>query len=171
MELSLFKPLYDTLEIRKQYTLAMPIIVKHEVINNNTLRLYVSSEDIKYGAVKIYVSNVSEIAFKAIGTNVNGSYKYVDVPISQNGTYYCYASLYSPFFEDSPIGGVRIFEGSDDLNYYIAEVTEIVVPSVTNDPDPYPHPNMFIPEEEHPPYLITSDNIPIVTETGAYITI
>ena len=143
----------------------MPTIVGHEVINNNTLRLYVTSEDIKYGAVKIYMNNVAMPTFKAIGSNTDGDYKYVDIPISQNGTYYCYAALYSPYFEDSPISG------TGDMLSYVADVTELIVPAVANDPDPYPHPSMFVPETEHTPYLVTSNNTPIVTETGEYITV
>ena len=164
MELSLFKPLYDTPEIRKNYTLAMPTIVRHEVINNNTLRLYVTSEDIKYGAVKIYMNNVAMPTFKAIGSNTDGDYKYVDIPISQNGTYYCYAALYSPYFEDSPIGG------TGDMLSYVAEVTELVGPAVVNDPDPYPHRGTFTEDSEHKPYIITPSLTILTNKNGDRLT-
>lgn len=167
MELSIFKPLYNTAEIRYNYTLTKPIITGHTVINNNTLRLYIESDDIQYGAVKIYVNSVGIPKFvgMSVKSDNDKNCKYADIPINHNGTYYCYASLYSPWYEDSPICGIA------DLCPYQAEVTEIVIPAITEDSDPYPHPNIFEPEGKHEPWLRTHNNKPLTTDSGENLTI
>ncbi len=176
MELQLFKPLYNTDDIKDKYTLETPYIEKHELINNNTLRLYIKGNDIGLGVVKIYggtASNVYDFINESVNTNGTASlswkdenaYKIIDIPINNNGKYYFRAALYSPLYEDSGLGG------SQNESFYTAEVTEIVIPAIDKDPDPYPHPNMFEPTGEHEPYLITNTNALITTDNDDNIII
>ena len=57
MELSLFRPLYET--DMKQYDMQLhtPEIYSHEIINNKYIRLYVTGEDIENAIVKIYATD------------------------------------------------------------------------------------------------------------------
>ena len=45
-----------------------------------------------------------------------------------------------------------------------------MIPAITEDPDPYPHPNMFEPTDAHEPYIVTQNNNPLTTEGGIIIT-
>ena len=169
MDLSIFKPLYNTVNIRSRYTLSKPFIVKHEVIDNSILRLYISGEDINYGAVKIYVDDVAAPTFRSVSVKTLGNYKIADVPISENGTYYCYASLYSPFYEDSPING-KESALTTFMTAYEAVVTEIKYNDNEHiDNDPYPHPietkNDYL-TDENGNALVTENNKLIILRKG-----
>ena len=169
MNLTLFKPLYETDITDNTYMLATPMIYKHEVINGNTLRLYVNGEDIEYGLVKLFGGQQtidSVFVDVSVETLDNGD-KIIDYPIDSNGTYYFYVQLYSPLHEDSAYGGSDT--SGDTL--YIAEVTGVTTEAITTDPDPYPHPNMFVPQEAHEPYLTTHQGVPITTTDGDVIII
>lgn len=171
MELSLFRPLYNTDDIRYKQTLAIPTIYNHEVINNNGsyfLRLYVKGDDIGLGAVKIYAGISSTFIGESADTDGTytlpwrdeNAYKIVDIPITNNKTYQFTAALYSPWYEDSGLSDV-----------YTANVTEITVPAITTDPDPYPHPHPFIPGGEHRPYILTDKGEYTKTDNNENITI
>lgn len=171
MELQLFRPLYKTAEIREMQTLAIPKIFKYELINDNysyKLRLYVRGDDVGLAVVKIYTDEGGTFAGESTDTNGTynmewkdkNAYKYVDIPIDKNGRYRFAAMLYSPFYEDSGLS-----------EWCYVNVDEIVVPSVTDDPDPYPHSDMFIPTEKHNPYLITNEKNPITTGSSEKIII
>lgn len=171
MELSLFKPLYNTKDIQYKQTLATPYISGHEVINDNGewfIRLYVKGADIGLGVTKIYTYNDYNFVGESVETDGtydlpwkdDNAYKYIDIPIAQNKIYRFVAALYSPFYEDSGLS-----------EYYTANVTEITVPAVTIDPDPYPHPYPFVPSGEHRPYVLTAKGEFIKTDNNENITI
>ena len=171
MELSLFRPLYNTDDIKYKRTLAIPTIYNHEVINdhgNYFIRLYVKGDDIGLGVVKIYMEESSYFMGESADTDGTyklpwrdeNAYKIVDIPITSNKTYRFTAALYSPFYEDSGLSSI-----------YTVNVTEITVPAVTTDPDPYPHPHPFVPSEEHRPYVLTAKGEFIKTDNNENITI
>ena len=171
MELSLFKPLYNTDDIKYKQTLAIPTIYNHEVINdhgNYFIRLYVKGDDIGLGVVKVYIGISSSFICESVDTDGTydlpwqdeNAYKIVDIPITQNKTYPFTAALYSPYYEDSGLSEV-----------YTVNVDEITVPAVTTDPDPYPHPYPFVPSEEHRPYILTAKGEFIKTDNDETITI
>lgn len=171
IELSLFKPLYDSEELRLKQTLAIPVIFKHEIINDNynyKIRLYVNGVDIGLGVVKIYDGEGGSFVAESVNTDGtyklswgnDGAYKYVDIPISQNGGYRFAAALYSPFYEDSGLS-----------EWYPITVDEVTTRPETEDPDPYPHPNMFEPSGPHDPYLLTHDGKHLVTDDSKHISI
>lgn len=171
IELTLFKPLYEVDDDRIKQTLAIPVIFNHEIINddyNFKIRLYIKGADIGLGVAKIYDgeggSFVGESA-NTLGTyklnwgNV-GAYKIVDIPITQNGEYRFAAALYSPFYEDSGLS-----------DWYRITVDEVTTRPITEDPDPYPHPNMFEPDGPHDPYLLTNDNKHLITDDNKHVSL
>lgn len=149
MELSLFRPLYET--DMKQYDeqLHTPEIYKHEIIDNKYIRLYITGEDIENAIVKIYATDPYELSNSSDGFRVesclvadNGVDKYADVEIKGNGTYRFDAALYSPFYLDS----------GQTTQFYEVKV-DLLVPPKT-DTDPYPHPPIYEDEGNHKPYLL-----------------
>lgn len=171
MELSLFRPLYKTDDIRYRKTLAIPVIYKHELINNNgryTLRLYIKGDDIGLGVVKIYAGKSSTFVCESADTDGTynlpwgdeNAYKTADIPVTGNKTYSFTAALYSPWYEDSGLSEV-----------YSVDVTEITVPAVDKDPDPYPHPGNFVPSSEHRPYVLTDKDYKTKTDDDKFITV
>lgn len=161
MELKLFKPLYrydSTNEERHKTQLEIPQIYKHEIIDNQYLRLYVTGEDIQSGIIKIY-TGVSDFIGESCLVAENGIDKYIDIPITRNGLFQFEAALYSPYYEDSGLSQIY----NVDIN--------IKSKPIMADPDPYPHPNMFEPEDSHEPYLTTPSRKTITTSDGVNITI
>lgn len=166
MELSLFRPLYET--DLKQYDnqLHTPVICSHEIIDNKYIRLYVTGEDIESAIVKIYATDPygvqgAKAGFRAESCLVaeNGIDKYVDIPIKGNGTYKFDAALYSPYYLDS---GETSEWYTVDVNLTVAE---------TEDTDPYPHPPMYIDEGGHSPYLMTNRLTVLTDSDGNTLTI
>lgn len=147
MELSLFRPLYET--DMKQYTIQLhtPEIYNHEIIDNKYIRLYVTGEDIENAIVKIYATDPygadgASAGFRAESCLVadNGVDKYVDIEIKGNGTYKFDAALYSPHYLDS-----------GETSAWYTVTINLPVP-VRPDTNPYPHP--IFDEGGHEPYLL-----------------
>lgn len=166
MELSLFRPLYET-DLR-QYAVQLhtPTIYKHEIIDNKYIRLFVTGEDIESAIVKIYATdpyNVTDVSagFRAESCLVadNGIDKYVDIPIKGNGTYKFDATLYSPYYLDS----------GETSQWYMVTVNLPV--SERTDTDPYPHPPMYIDKGGHEPYLLDGRMRVLTDSDGNRLTI
>lgn len=147
MELSLFRPLYET--DMKQYAVQLhtPQIYAHEIIDNKYIRLYVTGEDIENAVVKIYATDPygvdgASAGFRAESCLVadNGVDKYVDIEIKGNGTYKFDAALYSPYYLDS-----------GETSAWYTVTIDLPVP-VRPDTNPYPHP--IFDEGGHKPYLL-----------------
>lgn len=171
LTLTVFKPMYLSEDIylyghdkAGNEMLDFPYITRHEILNGDTIRLYISGNDVEYGVVRLYEHN----GFIKTSVHTDGSNKYVDFPITHNGTYLFEVGLYSPYFEDSGISG-ELTDGRK--KWYEVTITDYVIPSPMEDPDPYPHPNIFVPENAHPPYIITSDGRKITAEDGGNITV
>lgn len=164
MELSLFRPLYET--DMKQYAVQLhtPEIYAHEIINNKYIRLYVTGEDIENAIVKIYITDAYAVDGASAGFQAesclvadNGVDKYVDVEIKGNGTYKFDASLYSPNYLDS---------GLTSQLYTV--IVDLPVP-VKPDLNPYPHP--IFDEGGHEPYLLDGHMRVLTDKDGNALTI
>lgn len=147
MELSLFRPLYETDLRQYDMQLHTPEIYRHEIIDNKYIRLYVTGDDIENAIVKIYATdpygvNGASAGFRAESCLVaeNGVDKYVDIEIKGNGTYKFDAALYSPYYLDSGLTS----------QWYMVTV-DLPVPE-RPDTNPYPHP--IFDEGGHEPYLL-----------------
>ncbi len=147
MELSLFRPLYETDLRQYDMQLHTPEIYKHEIIDNKYIRLYVTGDDIENAIVKIYATdpygvNGASAGFRAESCLVaeNGVDKYVDIEIKGNGTYKFDAALYSPYYLDSGLTSA----------WYTVTI-DLPVPE-RPDTNPYPHP--IFDEGGHKPYLL-----------------
>ena len=147
MELSLFRPLYET--DMKQYAVQLhtPEIYSHEIIQNKYIRLYVTGEDIENAVVKIYATDPYGVDDASAGFRTesclvadNGVDKYVDIEIKGNGTYKFDAALYSPYYLDS-----------GETSAWYTVTVDLPVP-VRPDTNPYPHP--IFDEGGHKPYLL-----------------
>lgn len=147
MELSLFRPLYET--DMRQYAMQLhtPEIYSHEIIDNKYIRLYVTGEDIESAIIKIYATDPygvdgASAGFRAESCLVaeNGVDKYVDIEIKGNGTYKFDAALYSPNYLDSGLTS----------QWYMVTI-DLPVP-VKPDLNPYPHP--IFDKGGHEPYLL-----------------
>lgn len=166
MELSLFRPLYET--DMKQYAIQLhtPTISSHEIIDNKYIRLYVTGEDIEYAVVKIYATdpygiNEASAGFRAESCLVsdNGVDKYVDIEIKGNGIYKFDAALYSPYYLDS----------GETSQWYMVTV-DLPVPERT-DTDPYPHPPIYDDKGGHKPYLLDNRMRILTDKNGNALTI
>jgi hypothetical protein len=147
MELSLFRPLYET--DMRQYAMQLhtPEIYSHEIIDNKYIRLYVTGEDIESAIVKIYATDPYGVDGASAGFRTesclvadNGVDKYVDIEIKGNGTYKFDAALYSPNYLDSGL-----------TSQWYTVTVDLPVP-VRPDLNPYPHP--IFDEGGHEPYLL-----------------
>ena len=147
MELSLFRPLYET--DMKQYAVQLhtPQIYAHEIIDNKYIRLYVTGEDIENAVVKIYATDPYGVDGASSGFRTesclvadDGVDKYVDIEIKGNGTYKFDAALYSPYYLDS-----------GETSAWYTVTIDLPVP-VRPDTNPYPHP--IFDEGGHEPYLL-----------------
>lgn len=164
MELSLFRPLYET--DMKQYAVQLhtPEIYNHEIIDNKYIRLYVTGEDIENAIVKIYATDPygvdgASAGFRAESCLVadNGVDKYVDIEIKGNGTYKFDASLYSPYYLDS-----------GETSAWYTVTIDLPVP-VRPDTNPYPHP--IFDEGGHNPYLLDGHMRVLTDDNGNALTI
>lgn len=164
MELSLFRPLYET--DMKQYTIQLhtPEIYNHEIIDNKYIRLYVTGEDIENAIVKIYATDPygvdgASAGFRAESCLVadNGVDKYVDIEIKGNGTYKFDAALYSPHYLDS-----------GETSAWYTVTIDLPVP-VKPDTNPYPHP--IFDEGGHKPYLLDGHMRVLTDGNGNALTI
>lgn len=147
MELSLFRPLYET--DMRQYAMQLhtPEIYAHEIIDNKYIRLYITGEDIENAVVKIYATDPYGVDNASAGFRTesclvadNGVDKYVDIEIKGNGTYKFDAALYSPNYLDSGL-----------TSQWYTVTIDLPVP-VRPDTNPYPHP--IFDEGGHEPYLL-----------------
>ena len=147
MELSLFRPLYET--DMKQYAVQLhtPQIYAHEIIDDKYIRLFVTGEDIENAVVKIYATDPYGVDGASSGFRTesclvadNGVDKYVDIEIKGNGTYKFDAALYSPNYLDSGL-----------TSQWYTVTINLPVP-VRPDTNPYPHP--IFDEGGHEPYLL-----------------
>ena len=164
MELSLFRPLYET--DMKQYDMQLhtPEIYSHEIIDNKYIRLYVTGEDIENAIVKIYATDPygvdgASAGFRAESCFVadNGVDKYVDVEIKGNGTYKFDAALYSPYYLDS-----------GETSAWYTVTVDLPVP-VRPDTNPYPHP--IFDGGGHKPYLLDGHMRVLTDGNGNALTI
>lgn len=164
MELSLFRPLYET--DMKQYAVQLhtPEIYSHEIIDNKYIRLYVTGEDIESAIVKIYATDPygvdgASAGFRAESCLVadNGVDKYVDIEIKGNGTYKFDAALYSPNYLDSGL-----------TSQWHTVTINLPVP-VRPDLNPYPHP--IFDEGGHEPYLLDGHMRVLTDKDGNALTI
>lgn len=164
MELSLFRPLYET--DMKQYAVQLhtPEIYSHEIIDNKYIRLYVTGEDIESAIVKIYATDPygvdgASAGFRAESCLVadNGVDKYVDIEIKGNGTYKFDAALYSPNYLDSGL-----------TSQWYTVTIDLPVP-VRPDLNPYPHP--IFDEGGHEPYLLDGRMRVLTDGNGNILTI
>ena len=164
MELSLFRPLYET--DMKQYTIQLhtPEIYNHEIIDNKYIRLYVTGEDIENAIVKIYATDPYGVDGASAGFRTesclvadNGVDKYVDIEIKGNGTYKFDAALYSPNYLDSGLTS----------QWYTVKI-DLPVP-VRPDNNPYPHP--IFDEGGHKPYLLDGRMRVLTDGNGNILTI
>lgn len=156
MELSLFRPLYETDLRQYENQLHIPKIYKHEIVDNKYIRLYVTGEDIENAIAKIYTSSSG---FKAESCIVaeNGIDKFVDIEIETNGLYRFNAALYSPHYLDSGLTS----------QWY--EVTIDLPVPVRPDTNPYPHP--IFDEGGHEPYLLDGHMRALTDGNGNALTI
>ena len=166
MELSLFRPLYET--DMRQYAIQLhtPTIKSHEIIDNKYIRLYVTGKDIEYAVAKIYATdpygvNETSAGFRAESCLVadNGVDKYVDIEIKGNGTYKFDATLYSPYY----------FDSGETSQWYTVTV-DLPVPERT-DTDPYPHPPIYDDKGGHKPYLLNNRMRILTDKNGNALTI
>lgn len=164
MELSLFRPLYET--DMRQYAMQLhtPEIYSHEIIDNKYLRLYVTGEDIESAIVKIYATDPYGVDGTSAGFRKesclvadNGVDKYVDIEIKGNGTYKFDAALYSPYYLDS----------GETSQWYTVTIN-LPVP-VRPDTNPYPHP--IFDEGGHEPYLLDGHMRVLTDGNGNALTI
>ena len=164
MELSLFRPLYET--DMKQYAVQLhtPEIYSHEIIDNKYIRLYVTGEDIESAIVKIYATDPygvdgASAGFRAESCLVadNGVDKYVDIEIKGNGTYKFDVALYSPNYLDSGL-----------TSQWYTVTINLPVP-VRPDLNPYPHP--IFDEGGHEPYLLDGHMRVLTDKDGNALTI
>lgn len=156
MELSLFKPLYETDLKQYDVTLHIPEIYKHEIIDNKYIRLYVTGEDIENAIIKIYRDYGCIVAESCMVAD-NGKDKYVDIEIKGNGLYRFDAALYSPFYLDSGL----------TPKWY--DVTINLPVPVRPDLNPYPHP--IFDEGGHKPYLLDGRMRVLTDKDGNALTI
>lgn len=164
MELSLFRPLYETDLRQYDMQLHTPEIYKHEIIDNKYIRLYVTGDDIENALVKIYATdpygvNGASAGFRAESCLVaeNGVDKYVDIEIKGNGTYKFDAALYSPYYLDSGLTSA----------WYTVTI-DLPVPE-RPDTNPYPHP--IFDEGGHEPYLLDGRMRVLTDKDGNALTI
>ena len=164
MELSLFRPLYETDLRQYDMQLHTPEIYKHEIIDNKYIRLYVTGDDIEKAIVKIYATdpygvNGAGAGFRAESCLVaeNGVDKYVDIEIKGNGTYKFDAALYSPYYLDSGLTSA----------WYTVTI-DLPVPE-RPDTNPYPHP--IFDEGGHKPYLLDGHMRVLTDGNGNILTI
>ena len=164
MELSLFRPLYET--DMKQYAVQLhtPEIYSHEIIDNKYIRLYVTGEDIESAVVKIYATDPYGVDGASAGFRTesclvadNGVDKYVDIEIKGNGTYKFDAALYSPNYLDSGL-----------TSQWYTVTIDLPVP-VRPDLNPYPHP--IFDEGGHEPYLLDGHMRVLTDGNGNALTI
>ena len=164
MELSLFRPLYET--DMKQYAVQLhtPQIYAHEIIDNKYIRLYVTGEDIENAVVKIYATDPYGVDGASAGFRTesclvadNGVDKYVDIEIKGNGTYKFDAALYSPNYLDSGL-----------TSQWYTVTIDLPVP-VRPDTNPYPHP--IFDEGGHEPYLLDGHMRVLTDGNGNALTI
>ena len=164
MELSLFRPLYET--DMKQYAVQLhtPEIYAHEIIDNKYIRLYVTGEDIENAVVKIYATDSYGVDGASSGFRTesclvadNGVDKYVDIEIKGNGTYKFDAALYSPNYLDSGL-----------TSQWYTVTINLPVP-VRPDTNPYPHP--IFDEGGHEPYLLDGHMRVLTDGNGNALTI
>lgn len=164
MELSLFRPLYET--DMKQYAMQLhtPEIYTHEIIDNKYIRLYVTGEDIENAVVKIYATDPYGVDGASSGFRTesclvadNGVDKYVDIEIKGNGTYKFDAALYSPNYLDSGL-----------TSQWYTVTIDLPVP-VRPDLNPYPHP--IFDEGGHEPYLLDGRMRVLTDKDGNALTI
>lgn len=164
MELSLFRPLYET--DMKQYAVQLhtPEIYSHEIIDNKYIRLYVTGEDIENAIVKIYATDPYGVDGASAGFRTesclvadNGVDKYVDIEIKGNGTYKFDAALYSPYYLDS-----------GETSAWYTVTIDLPVP-VRPDTNPYPHP--IFDEGGHEPYLLDGRMRVLTDKNGNALTI
>ena len=156
MELSLFKPLYETDLKQYDVTLHIPEIYAHEIIDNKYIRLYVTGEDIENAIIKIY-RNYGCIVAESCMVADNGKDKYVDIEIKGNGLYRFDAALYSPFYLDSGL-----------TPQWYDVMINLPVP-VRPDLNPYPHP--IFDEGGHKPYLLDGRMRVLTDKDGNALTI
>lgn len=163
MELSLFRPLYET--DMKQYAVQLhtPEIYAHEIIDNKYIRLYVTGEDIESAIVKIYATDPYGVDGASAGFRTescfvadNGVDKYVDIEIKGNGTYKFDAALYSPNYLDSGLTS----------QWYTVTINLSVPEKPTN---PYPHP--IVDKGGHQPYLLDGRMRVLTDKDGNALTI
>lgn len=166
MELSLFRPLYETDMRQYAVQLHAPTIKSHEIIDNKYIRLYVTGEDVEYAVAKIYATdpygiNEASAGFRAESCLVadNGVDKYVDIEIKGNGTYKFDAALYSPYYLDS----------GETSQWYMVTVDLPV--SERADTDPYPHPPIYDDKGGHKPYLLDNRMRILTDKNGNALTI
>lgn len=164
MELSLFRPLYETDLRQYDMQLHTPEIYKHEIIDNKYIRLYVTGDDIEKAIVKIYATdpygvNGASAGFRAESCLVaeNGVDKYVDIEIKGNGTYKFDAALYSPYYLDSGL-----------TSAWYSVTIDLPVPE-RPDTNPYPHP--IFDEGGHKPYLLDGHMRVLTDGNGNALTI
>lgn len=164
MELSLFRPLYETDLRQYDMQLHTPEIYKHEIIDNKYIRLYVTGDDIEKSIVKIYATdpygvNGASAGFRAESCLVaeNGVDKYVDIEIKGNGTYKFDAALYSPYYLDSGLTSA----------WYTVTI-DLPVPE-RPDTNPYPHP--IFDKGGHEPYLMDGRMRVLTDKDGNVLTI
>ena len=164
MELSLFRPLYET--DMKQYAVQLhtPQIYAHEIIDNKYIRLYVTGEDIENAVVKIYATDPYGVDGASSGFRTesclvadNGVDKYVDIEIKGNGIYKFDAALYSPNYLDSGL-----------TSQWYTVTIDLPVP-VRPDTNPYPHP--IFDEGGHEPYLLDGHMRVLTDGNGNALTI
>ena len=164
MELSLFRPLYET--DMKQYAVQLhtPEIYSHEIIDNKYIRLYVTGEDIESAVVKIYATDPYGVDGASAGFRTesclvadNGVDKYVDIEIKGNGTYKFDAALYSPNYLDSGL-----------TSQWYTVTIDLPVP-IRPDTNPYPHPTFD--EGGHKPYLLDGHMRVLTDGNGNILTI
>lgn len=164
MELSLFRPLYET--DMKQYAVQLhtPEIYAHEIIDNKYIRLFVTGEDIENAVVKIYATDPYGVDGASSGFRTesclvadNGVDKYVDIEIKGNGTYKFDAALYSPNYLDSGL-----------TSQWYTVTINLPVP-VKPDTNPYPHP--IFDEGGHEPYLLDGHMRVLTDKDGNALTI
>lgn len=164
MELSLFRPLYETDLRQYDMQLHTPEIYKHEIIDNKYIRLYVTGDDIEKAIVKIYATdpygvNGASAGFRAESCLVaeNGVDKYVDIEIKGNGTYKFDAALYSPYYLDSGL-----------TSAWYSVTIDLPVPE-RPDTNPYPHP--IFDKGGHEPYLMDGRMRVLTDKDGNVLTI
>lgn len=164
MELSLFRPLYET--DMKQYAVQLhtPQIYAHEIIDNKYIRLYVTGEDIENAVVKIYATDPYGVDGASSGFRTesclvadNGVDKYVDIEIKGNGIYKFDAALYSPNYLDSGL-----------TSQWYTVTIDLPVP-FRPDLNPYPHP--IFDEGGHKPYLLDAHMRVLTDGNGNALTI